>query len=155
MSLIENHVPTRLKVVTRAAPPLPRWERIAQAAVGVGFGGAAVVNVFGFLPRAHELLPWFAETAWLPPYGWVLHHLLPAAPLVVVAGAAFEATVAAMLLTQRRVPLALGLAAGWMLGLVPAIGWPYWTTNVVPGIVVVVLAVRAARRGGREWPVRP
>jgi hypothetical protein len=147
MSVIENRVPTQLRVVKRAAAPPPRWERIAHAAVGVGFGAAAVVNVLGFLPRADELLPWFAETAWLPPYGWLLHQLLPAAPLVVGAGAAFEATVAAMLLTQRRVPLALGLAAGWMLGLIPAIGWPYWTTNVVPGILVAVLAVRAARAG--------
>ena len=125
---------------------LPRWERIAHAAVGVGFAGAAVGNLVGFLPRAAELWPWFAHTAWLPPYSWLPHHLLPVGPLVVAAGAAFEAAVAAMLLTHRRVPHALGLAAGWMLGLVPAMGWPYWIVNIVLGAAVGLLHLRAPRR---------
>ena len=131
--------------VTR--PAVPRWERVARTAVGIGFGCAAVGNLVGFLPRAGELLPWFADTAWLPPYPWVLHHLLPLAPLVVTAAATFEAVVAAMLLSRRHEPLALALATAWHLGLIPAIGWPYWSANVVLGVVVGWLAVRAARSG--------
>jgi hypothetical protein len=129
-------------------PAVPRWERLARTAVGIGFGCAAVGNLVGFLPRAGELLPWFADTAWLPPYSWVLHHLLPLAPLVVAAAATFEAAVAAMLLTRRHEPLALALAAAWHLGLIPAMGWPYWSANVVLGVVVGWLAVRAARSKG-------
>ena len=124
---------------------LPRWERLARTATGIGFGCAAVGNLFGFLPRAGELLPWFADTAWLPPYPWVLHRLLPLAPLVVAGAVALEAAVAAMLLTRRHEPLALALATAWLLGLIPAMGWPYWSANVVVGVVVGWLAVRAAR----------
>lgn len=126
-----------------AAPP--GWERIAQAAVGAGFGAATVWNLVQFRPRAAELLPWFAETAWLPPYPWVLHHLIPVAPLVVAGAAAFEAALATMLLAGRRVPLALGLATGWTIGLIPAVGWPYWTVNAVLGSALAVLAVRSSR----------
>lgn len=144
MSTMHGHR-HRDPVSATVAAPLPPWERIAHAAVGVGFAGAAVGNLIGFLPRAAELLPWFADTAWLPPYEWLLHQLLPVAPLVVTAAAAFEAAVAAMLLTHRRVPLALALAAGWMIGLIPAIGWPYWLVNLVLGSAVGLLVVRAWR----------
>jgi hypothetical protein len=121
------------------------WERVAHAAVGVGFGCAAIGNLVGFLPKATELLPWFAETAWLPPYSWVLSHLVEIAPAVVFASAGFEAIIAALLLTRRHVPLALGLATGWVLGLIPAIGWPYWTPNVALGCLLALLWVRASR----------
>jgi hypothetical protein len=120
-----------------------RWERAAHTVVGVGFGTAAVGNLIGFLPRAGELLPWFAESAWFPPYEWLLHHLLPVAPVVVVAGAAVEATIAALLLSRRYVPFGLGLATGWLLGLIPAVGWPYWTPNLVAGIGLALLWHRA------------
>lgn len=122
-----------------------RGERAAQLAVGVGFGAAAVGNVVGFLPRASELLPWFAETAWLPPYPWILERLLPVAPAVVGAAAALEAAIAALLLTRRRVPLALGLSTAWLLGLIPAVGWPYWTVNLVAGSAVGALWWRSLR----------
>lgn len=128
------------------ARKVPRWERLAHATVGVGFGCAAVGNLVGFLPRAEELLPWFARTAWLPPYAWLIDRLVPLAPALVTAAAVFKATVAVMLLTRRHVPLALGLAAAWMLGLMPAVGWPYWTPNLVVGIAVALLSTRAYRR---------
>jgi hypothetical protein len=88
------------------------WEQLAHAMVGAGFGCAAVGNLIGFLQRAKELLPWFAQTAWSPPYSWSLDRLVSFAPVVVTAAAAFEATVAVMLLTRRHVPLGLGLATG-------------------------------------------
>jgi hypothetical protein len=121
------------------------WDRVAQAAVGVGFGCAAIGNLVGFLPRAAELLPWFADTAWLPPYAWLLSRLVEIAPAVVAASAGFEAIIAALLLTRRHVPLGLGLATGWVLGLIPAIGWPYWTPNVALGSLLAVLWIRASR----------
>jgi hypothetical protein len=111
--------------------------------------------VVGFLPRAGELLPWFADTARLPPYPWVLHHLLPVAPLVVAAAAAFEAVVAGLLLGRRHEAAALALAATWHVALIPALGWPYWTVNVVLGGAVGWLAARAARSGpSRTGPDR-
>lgn len=127
--------------------PTPSWDHVAQAAVGVGFGCAAVGNLVGFLPRATELLPWFAETAWLPPYSWLLSRLVEIAPVVVSASAGFEAIIAALLLTQRHVPLALGLATGWVLGLIPAVGWPYWTANLAFGSLLGLLWARASRSG--------
>jgi hypothetical protein len=123
-----------------------RLEQAAYLTVGVGFGAAAIGNLIEFLPRAEELLPWFADTAWLPPYRWLLDHLVPLAPLVVTVGAAFEAAIAAMLLTRRHVPVALGLAAAWVFGLIPAVGWPYWLPNLILGAALTLLWVRATRR---------
>jgi hypothetical protein len=123
------------------------WDHLAHVAVGVGFGCAAVGNLVGFLPRATELLPWFAETAWLPPYPWLLSRLVDIAPAVVSVSAGFEAIIAALLLTRRQVPLALGLATGWVLGLIPAVGWPYWTANLALGSLLGLLWARAPRSG--------
>ena len=125
-----------------------RWERGAHTVVGLAFGAAAVGNLVGFLPRAGELLPWFAQTAWFPPYEWLLHQLLPVAPAVVVAGAVVEAAISALLLTRRHVPLGLGLATGWLLGLIPAVGWPYWTPNLVAGIGLALLWRRSPQQRG-------
>ncbi len=128
------------------------WDHVAHAAVGVGFGCAAIGNLVGFLPRATELLPWFAKTAWLPPYPWLLNRLVEIAPAVVTASAGFEAIIAALLLTRRHIPLALGLATGWVLGLMPAIGWPYWTANLALGSLLGLLWARASlpRRDGNR-----
>jgi hypothetical protein len=133
--------PDRVGAPVRQRP----WERAAHVALGIGFGAAALGNLIGFAPRANELLPWFAETAWLPPYPWVLNHLIQVAPLVVIAGAALEAVVAAMLLTRRHIALGLGLATAWLIGLIPAVGWPYWTPNLVLGSAVALLWIRALR----------
>jgi hypothetical protein len=132
-------------------PPAPtsrQWERAAHTAVGLTFGAAAIGNLIGFLPRAGELLPWFAQTAWFPPYEWLLHRLLPVAALVVVAGAAVEAAIAALVLTRRHVPLGLALATGWLLGLIPAVGWPYWTPNLVAGVGLALLWRRSLHSEG-------
>jgi hypothetical protein len=87
-----------------------------------------------------------AQTAWLPPYSWLIDRLVPLAPVVVLTAAAFEATVSMMLLTRRHVSLALGLAAAWMIGLIPAVGWPYWTPKLILGSVLALLSARAYRR---------
>jgi hypothetical protein len=123
-----------------------QWEEVVHTAVGIGFGAAALGNLIGFAPRADELLPWFADTAWLPPYAWLLDHLVEVASTVVTAGAVVEAAIAVMLLSRRRVSLGLGLAAAWMLGLIPAVGWPYWIPNLVLGSALALLCARQRRR---------
>lgn len=95
------------------------------------------------LATARELLGWFRESAWLPPYPWVLSQLVEVAPLAVAAAAAFEGAVAVMLLARRHETLALGLAP---LGLLPAILWPYWLTNVPLGLGLAVLWWRSRAR---------
>ena len=97
------------EAVSREHPPAPRW-RVAHVVVGAGFAGAAVGNAVAVLPRAGELLAWFADTAWLPPYPWVLDQVVGVAPLAVGTVVAFEAAVAVMLLGRRHESLALGLA---------------------------------------------
>jgi hypothetical protein len=54
---------TGVRGATQSQHGLARWERVARAAVG---------NAVGFLPLAGELLVWFKDAAWLPPYSWVL-----------------------------------------------------------------------------------
>ena len=79
---------------------------------------------------------------------------MPAAPLLVVAGATFEATVSVLLLTGRHTSSALGLAAAWTIGLMPAVGWPYCTTNVLLGACLTLLWARAHRSGDRTRTAR-
>jgi hypothetical protein len=50
-----------------------------------------------------------------------------------------RAAIAALLLTRRHVAFGWGLATGWLLGLIPAVGWPYWTPNLVAGIGLALL----------------
>lgn len=116
-----------------------RWERVARTVVGAGFATAAVGNAIGFLPRSGELLVWFRDTAWLPPYPWVLGHLVEIAPVAVGAAVLYESAVAAMLLTRRHETLALAMGTLWAVGVIPAVGWPYWLTNVPLGLGLAAL----------------
>jgi hypothetical protein len=125
----------------------PRWpERLAQRLIGGGFLVAAVGNAVGTLPRAEELIGWFRDSAWLPPYPWVLSHLVDAAPVVVGATVLFEAGIGVMLLLRRGEELALGLATAWVVGLIPAVGWPFWLANVPLSLLSGWLWWRAHRR---------
>lgn len=60
----------------------------------------------------------------------------------------FEGAVAVMLLERRHETLALGLAALWPIGLIPATGWPYWLTNLPLGLGPGVLWWRSRTKGG-------
>ncbi|MBW0092822.1 hypothetical protein I4I73_08535 [Pseudonocardia sp. KRD-184] len=111
--------------------PSGTGDRLAVVLVGAGFAAAAVGNAVGTLPQARPFLQWCRDEAWLPPYRWVLERLVDVAPAVVVAVIAFQAALAVMLLARRRVDVALALALIWVVGLIPALAWPYWSVNVV------------------------
>jgi hypothetical protein len=110
---------------------------------GVFFAACAVGNAVGTLPHARPFLEWCRDGAWLPPYRAVLAQLVPVAPWVVGATAAFEAGVAGLLLGSRGHRLGLGLATAWVLGISPALAWPYWLANVPQAALYATLARRA------------
>jgi hypothetical protein len=118
----------------------PRLKRTAQGRilhrlVGVGFAAAAVGNAIGTMRQAPSFVRWLADSAWIPPYPWLLEHLANRPFAVVGATVIFEAAVAAMLITRWHERVALGLATLWVLGLIPALAWPYWLVNVALGIL--------------------
>jgi hypothetical protein len=113
-----------------AVPQNPSRGRIANRLVGIGFAAAAVGNAFGTMRQASSFVQWMADTAWIPPYPWILQHLVSFSPAVVGATVVFEAALAAMLITRWHERVALALATLWVLGLIPALGWPYWLVNV-------------------------
>ncbi|MCS5479933.1 hypothetical protein NYP18_09725 [Corynebacterium sp. YIM 101645] len=96
---------------------------------------------------APDFLRWLGETSWFPPYRPVLRALEPAAPAVVLSAAAFQAAVAYHLLRRRRVSGTLLCAQAWVLGLIPALPWPYWTVNAVSAA-----AFETIRRGATRSP---
>ena len=126
--------------LTGAHRPLTRARSsFSHRLIGFGFAVAAVGNAVGTLPQARPFLEWCRDSAWLPPYRWVLEQLVDVAPVVVVATVVFEAVVAAMLISRRRVDVALALATVWVIGLIPAMAWPYWLANVVMAVVFGLL----------------
>ena len=131
---------------TSTRPRLPTAEqhrpgRVSHRVIGLGFAAAAVGNAIGTLPQAQPFLQWCHDNAWLPPYGWVLDHLISAAPVVVGVTVVFEAALAAMLLSRRHDQTALALAMAWVVGLIPAIAWPYWLANVALAAIFVTVAL--------------
>lgn len=74
----------------------------------------------------------------------MLGAMEPAAPLVVTATIVFEAVVGYQLMRLRRISGTLRWAQAWVLGLVPALPWPYWVPNAVSAVVF-----EAVRRGAR------
>jgi hypothetical protein len=107
----------------------PAPGRVLNRLVGVGFAAAAVGNAVWTLRQASSFLQWLADGAWVPPYPWLVQHLVDRAAVVVGATVIFEAAIAAMLITPRHERLALALATLWVLGLIPALAWPYWLVN--------------------------
>ncbi|MGW9405129.1 hypothetical protein ACWGQ2_14305 [Arthrobacter sp. NPDC055585] len=112
--------------------------------VGLFFSATAIGNTFGTLRIATGFLEWLRDGAWLPPFRSVLKRLVPAAPAVVLAAAAFQAVIAFMLLSGKGIRTALRLAQLFVLGLIPCIAWPYWVVNA--GLAAVFEAVRRACR---------
>ncbi|GAA1751021.1 hypothetical protein [Kocuria aegyptia] len=115
----------------------------ATRAVGVYFTGSAVLNAVYTVRIAHRLMGWLRDNAWVPPYRPVLQVLERIAPTVVLGTAAFEAVVGYHLLRGRRVSGALRWAQAWVLGLVPALPWPYWVPNAVSAAVFEVVRRRS------------
>jgi hypothetical protein len=123
----------------------PAQGRILHRLVGVGFAAAAVGNAIGTMRQAPWFLRWLADGAWIPPYQWLLEHLAHR-PYAVVGGTViFEAVVAAMLISRWHERVALGLATLWVLGLIPALAWPYWLVNVALAILFGALWRRSAQ----------
>jgi hypothetical protein len=117
--------------------------RRGTQAVGTFFAACAMGNAVGTLPHARSFLEWCRDGAWLPSHRAVLTRLVPVAPWVVGATAVFESGVAALLLGPRRHRLGLRLATAWVLGISPAIAWPYWLANVPQAALYAALARRA------------
>ena len=67
--------------------------RILNRLVGAGFAAAAVGNAIGTIRQAPSFLQWLADGAWIPPYPWLLQHLVDRAEAVVGATVIFEAAV--------------------------------------------------------------
>ena len=128
--------------------PWPKHQtrgRIMHRLVGAGFAAAAVGNAVSTLPRASWFLQWLADGAWVAPYPRLLQHLLDRADAVVGATVIFEAAVAAMLITRWHERLALALGTLWVLGLIPALAWPYWLVNVPLAILFGALWWRSGQ----------
>jgi hypothetical protein len=123
----------------------PTQGRILHRLVGVGFAAAAVGNALGTMRQAPSFLQWLAEGAWIPPYPWLLEHLANRPYAVVGATVIFEAAVATMLITRWHERLALALATLWVLGLIPALAWPYWLANVLLAILFGALWWRSGQ----------
>jgi hypothetical protein len=123
----------------------PTQGRILHRLVGVGFAAAAVGNALGTMRQAPSFLQWLAEGAWIPPYPWLLDHLANRPYAVVGATVIFEAAVATMLITRWHERLALALATLWVLGLIPALAWPYWLANVLLAILFGALWWRSGQ----------
>jgi hypothetical protein len=111
-------------------PKHPARGRFLNRLVGVGFAAAAVGNAIGTIRQAPSFVQWLAEGAWIPPYPWLLQHLVDRPYAVVGATVIFEGALAAMLITRWHERWALALATLWVLGLIPAVAWPYWLVNV-------------------------
>jgi hypothetical protein len=124
-----------------ASPQLqhPSRGRIANRLVGIGFAAAAIGNALGTLRRSTWFVEWMADSAWIPPYPWILERLVDVAALAVGGTVVFEAALAVMLITRRHERVALALATLWVLGLIPALAWPYWLVNVPLAIVFGIL----------------
>jgi hypothetical protein len=129
----------------QASPRLKhrRLGGVMNRLVGVGFAAAAVGNAIGTMRQAPAFLGWLADAAWIPPYPWLLEHLVDRAHAVVGATVIFEAALASMLITRWHERLALALATLWVLGLIPALAWPYWLVNVALAILFGALWWRA------------
>ncbi|HEY4557108.1 MAG TPA: hypothetical protein VIG82_02840 [Enteractinococcus sp.] len=119
-----------------------RW-RVGARIIGGYFAATAVLNTVYTARTAQEFMSWLAEHSWFPPYRPVFRSFEPIAPVIVLGAAAFQGTVAYHLLRGRRVSGALRWAEAWVLGLIPALPWPYWTVNAGSAV-----AFKVVRRGG-------
>jgi hypothetical protein len=123
----------------------PPQGRVVNRLVGFGFAAAAAGNAIGTIRQAPSFLQWLADGAWIPPYPWLLQHLADRPYAVVGATAIFEAVVAAMLITRWHERVALALATLFVLGLIPALAWPYWLVNVPLGMLFGALWWRSGQ----------
>lgn len=114
----------------RDAPHRPA--RLRRRVLGAVFVAAAAGNAVGTLPQATEVIEIFAGMSWGPGYEQLIRQLLvPVATPAVAALVTFEAAVGVGIWRGSR--SALGLATLFVVGLIPALSWPYWSANVALG----------------------
>ena len=150
-----------------AAMSAPRRRAVAATrAVGMYFAGSAALNAVHTVRIAPRLLTWLRDSAWLPPCRRLLGVVEAGregleVPLRIrhvrtrdvgrIAERDLErrldAGVLQQLLRGRRVSGSLRWAQAWVLGLVPALPWPYWVPNAVSAVVFEVVR-RATRTAG-------
>jgi hypothetical protein len=138
--------------VTATVVTVPPTVRVGTRAVGVFFAACAVGNTAGTLRQATPFLEWCRDGAWLPPYPAILERLVPVAPWVVGGTVVAEAGIAALLLGSRHQEAGLWLATAFVVGVSPAIAYPYWTANVPQALLYAGLARRL--RDGRRTLTR-
>lgn len=120
---------------------------ISSQAVGAYFASMAVLNSVHTVRIAPDFFQWMHDNTWFPPYRPLLGALKPVAPAVVLGSAALQAVLGYHLLRGRRIPGALRWAQAWVLGLIPALSWPYWSLNAVSAVVFEII-----RRGVKSHP---
>ncbi|MFE7632033.1 hypothetical protein [Kocuria sp. NPDC057446] len=139
--------PAHRRTGSHAVPSPPPHQGAVRAvrAVGVYFAGCAVLNAVHTVRTAPRFLAWLRDSAWSPPHRRLPEALGPAAPAVVLGAACFQAVVGYHLLRGRRVPGALRWAQAWVLGLVPALPWPYWVPNALSAVAFEAVRRRTVR----------
>jgi hypothetical protein len=110
--------------------------------------GSAAFNALVTVPDARDVFLSFRDTAWLGPYRWLIDDVILAAPTASAAAlAGFELAVGGALLAGGRArSAALVAATAFVLGLIPSLGWPYWTANVGLAALQLGLLRHVARR---------
>jgi hypothetical protein len=126
--------------------------RSATRATGVFFAACAAGNAVGTLRGARPFMEWCRDGAWMPPYPAVLGRLVPVAPWVVGGTVLAEAGVATLLLGRRHQEAGLWAATLFVVGVSPAIAWPYWTANVPQAALYGYLARRLRRARSARRP---
>lgn len=131
-----------------ASPHGARIWRVGVRVLGGYFVGTGVLNMVYTARNARDFLGWMAEHSWFPPYRGVFRALEPIALAVVLGAAAFQAALAYHLLRGHRVSGTLRWAEAWVLGLIPALPWPYWTVNARSAVAFEVVRWGALNRVG-------
>ncbi len=126
----------------------PRSRLLARWVAGLFFVAMAVVNVAQTVPSAERVFTDMRDDAWMPPYPWLIDHVVLAAPVVwAVVLVVGELAVGGMFLASTAsARWAALLAALWVVALIPALTWPYFAVNIAMMIVFVLLAVLLGRQ---------
>jgi hypothetical protein len=110
---------------------------VVVAVLAVFYFGCALYNLLFTLQRA-ETAYWphgFGESAWFPPYQWILEHLVqPNALLFTIGMIVLQVLIGSHLLARgQKVEDGLMVGTVFLVLLVPALGW-------IPALVTLAIA---------------